>query len=433
MAEGRHAATFASVNAVVRRLEPPPEFIAFPGDEIIGLTTDDEELRRQWRFWLDQEMGWLDRSRTAIYHTTGNHTSYDRASESIFREMLSYLPRNGPSGQEGLTYFVRRGDLLMVFVNTLTLERGGEGRVEFDWLDRILTEHGDARDKLIFGHHPVFQVNGFSGPYQREIGPEDGRSLWGVLVRHRVMAYICSHMLAFDVQVHRGVLQILTAGAGTAHRMPEEIEYLHCLQAALDADGLRYQVLDPEGIVRESLVWPLVLPDSATWTPIPSAIAINSLVDENDRTLVVWRWDGICTGEGGGDPQTLLAGWTSSRGLASLWIGLTGERQQVTVLLSPQPGRSPHRWSGPMILPGRSFSFQIALHPGMGPGGILWRWDERSEWSSLVAASPWGVERLAWPVHWTIGHGQRDHGDCPFRGQDLRLRMHRSPLPRLWD
>ena len=47
-----HEKTFASVNAVVRRLEPPPEFIAFLGDEVAGLTADRSELEAQWRHWL---------------------------------------------------------------------------------------------------------------------------------------------------------------------------------------------------------------------------------------------------------------------------------------------------------------------------------------------------------------------------------------------
>ncbi len=242
-----HEKTFAAVNAVVRRLRPQPEFICFPGDEIVGLTADADELRRQWRYWLDHELAWLDRAAIPFYHTTGNHTTYDDMSEAVFKEMLSHLPRNGPADQQGLSYFVRRGDLLMVFVHTLWSGLGGEGRVETVWLDQTLADHADARHKLVFGHHPVFPVNGFSGPYQREIGPEDGEAFWRILVRHGVLAYVCSHILAFDVQVHDGVLQILTAGAGTAHRMPEEIEYLHCVQAALDGRGLRYQVLDTEG------------------------------------------------------------------------------------------------------------------------------------------------------------------------------------------
>ena len=68
------------------------------------------------------------------------------------------------------------------------------------------------------------------------------------------LAYLCSHILAFDVQVHDGVLQILSAGAGTAQRMPEGVEYLHAVQLALDAEGLRYQVLDQAGAVREELI-----------------------------------------------------------------------------------------------------------------------------------------------------------------------------------
>ena len=140
--------------------------------------------------------------------------------------------------------------------------------MEATWLDRTLSEQADARYKLVLGHHPVHPVNGFSGPYQREVGPEDGRAFWQVLVRHQVLAYVCSHILAFDVQVHDGVLQILTAGAGTAHRMPEGIEYLHAVQVVLDAGGLRYQVLDTAGQVREWLIWPLALPPVATWASL---------------------------------------------------------------------------------------------------------------------------------------------------------------------
>lgn len=51
-----HEVTFASVNAIVRRLAPQPGFILFPGDEIIGLSPHPETLRGQWRHWLDVEM-----------------------------------------------------------------------------------------------------------------------------------------------------------------------------------------------------------------------------------------------------------------------------------------------------------------------------------------------------------------------------------------
>src|SRR3546814_3940631 len=88
-------------------------------------------------------------------------------SERVFAEVMAHLPRNGPPGQEGLSYWVRRGDLLMVFVHTLWSGLGGEGHVETEWLDATLAAHADARTKLVIGHHPVFPVNGFGGAFQR--------------------------------------------------------------------------------------------------------------------------------------------------------------------------------------------------------------------------------------------------------------------------
>jgi hypothetical protein len=86
---GPHEQTLASVNAIIRRLTPQPEFIIFPGDEIVGLTADPQELRRQWRYWLEREMGWIDRQSIPVCHTTGNHTVYNKIGEVIFCEALN--------------------------------------------------------------------------------------------------------------------------------------------------------------------------------------------------------------------------------------------------------------------------------------------------------------------------------------------------------
>lgn len=428
-----HESTFAAVNRVVARLRPQPEFICFPGDEIQGLTADDDALRAQWRHWLGREMAWLDRVAIPLYHTTGNHTTYDAASEAIFREMLAHLPRNGPPGQEGLAYAVRRDDLLLVFVNTLWSGRGGEGRVEADWLDRTLADHADARYKLVLGHHPVFSINGFSGPFQRDIAPEDGRAFWRVLVRHGVLAYLCSHILAFDVQARAGVLQILTAGAGTAHRMPEGQEYLHSVQLAVDSAGLRYQVLDTAGQIREWLSWPPSLPPADGWRALPAGEQAAPLPaapadDATAARLVAWRFRGTCPPAGAGDSQTLLCGWNDDGGLAYPWIGLLGAEQRLGVLLGFAPGRSPYLWHGPTLAPGEPFDVQVAIHTGMGPGGILWRSGDGAPWSSLDCASPRGGEALPWPARWAVGHERRGPGDRPFRGTGLRATWHATDL-----
>ncbi len=416
---------FANVNAVIERLRPQPQFICFPGDQIIGLTNDEEVLRSQWQYWHEKELAWLDKS-TPLYHTTGNHTAYDVVSEKVFGEVLAHLPRNGPPGQEGLTYFVRRDDLLLVFVNTMWSGLGGEGHVETKWLDQTLSSHADARFKLVIGHHPVHPVNGCSSPYALEIEPENGREFWRVLLKHKVMAYVCSHLLTFDVQVHEGILQILTAGAGRAPRS------LHCLQATLDTHGLRYQALDTDGRIRNWLEWPLSIPSSDTWKPFSSSGSslVFAGIDGGDATanLVVWRFSGTSATAGDGDAQTLLCGWDNLSKPAPFWIGLIGRERRLCILISPAPGRSPVYWHGPMLQPDESFEIQIAMHTGMGPGGMLWRWNDREAWSSLASASSWGPECITWPSSWSVGHDQRGVTDRPFRGNDFDIACHAQHL-----
>ena len=96
-------ATFALINAIIARLEPAPQFICFPGDEIRGLTADESELHRQWDYWFHHEMAWLDREKIPLYHTTGNHTAYDALSDKVYREVMAHLPHNGPPEQKSLS------------------------------------------------------------------------------------------------------------------------------------------------------------------------------------------------------------------------------------------------------------------------------------------------------------------------------------------
>ncbi len=417
-----HEGTFRQVNTVIRALERAPQFICFTGDEIMGLTSDADGLRRQWDHFFQREMVWLDRDTIPLYHTTGNHTVYDSESEDVFREVMAHLPQNGPADQRSLSYFVRRGDLLMIFVNTLWSGTGGEGTLETEWLESTLTQHSDVKDKLVFGHHPVWAVNGYAGDYQRNIEFHSGRRFWDILVQHGVLAYVCSHILAFDVQVHDGVLQICSAGAGTAHRMPEDVEYLHVIQAALDDRGLRYQVLDRAGAVREWLSWDVPLPPSARWTNFDQqsaqALPADCLQIVDRATLIVWEIVGRLLPDEDRQPQTLLCAHAEDSALPPLWLGISGVRNQLTLLLSPQANRSPHRWQGPMLPTHQPFRIQFGIHSGMGPGGLMWRWHDDDPWSSMIGASAWGAERLHWPRDWTPGD---DRGTL---ASPLSLRWH---------
>jgi hypothetical protein len=418
---GIHEDTFAQVNRIAASLTPKPEFILFPGDEIVGLTGDPEALRRQWRYWADVEMKWQKDAKIPLYLTTGNHTVYDDMSESVFREVLSQVPQNGPRGQGGLSYAVRRGDLLLACLNTVWSGLGGEGHVETDWISDVLHEHRDAAFKLVVGHHPIHAVNGYTAPCQHIVSPDLGAQLWAIFRDNGVLAYVAAHILAFDAQVHDGVLQLTTAGGGAKHRMPEGAEYLHCVQAALDAQGLQYQVLDVDGQVREGLRWPVVLP-RGPWSGLSTGAPVRAgLVSGTPQAPVfLWRVAGRAAADGTAE-QTLLSA-TDPDGLPALWIGLRGPQQTLTVTLkNPVPGRTRGYWQGPDVRPGSEFEFQVMVHADMGPGGVLYRLGDGGPWSSLRSSSPWGAERLALPDHLTIGHAGAGAADRPFLGQHLSV------------
>lgn len=414
-----HEKTHARINAVVARLDPPPEFIIFPGDEVIGLVLDEKSLRQQWRHWFDVEMAWLNRSSTPIFHSTGNHTTYDRMSERVFADVMSHLPRNGPADQEGLAYFVRRGDLLLVFIHTLWSSMGGEGHIETDWLQQVLSHHADARWKFVVGHHPAFPVNGFVGSYQRTIGDEYVPIFWHILRDNGVLAYLCSHILAFDVQCHEGVLQITSAGAGTAHRMPENIEYLHAVQMVIDDEGLRYQVLDDDGTARESLTWPPPSPSQR----VNLKPGIQSVPWKQGRSpdLVHLKIKGVARIVELGLRQTIFAAIHDQSSEIPLWIGFIGASMQLAVILQPIAGRSPHYWFGPCVHDNQPFEFEVLLHRHMGPGGILWRSEATTDWSSFSGSSAWGIERLEWPFGCGVGTTSTD--DITFQGDNLQLAL----------
>ncbi len=411
-----HEENFRQVNQVIAALERAPQFICFPGDEIMGLTNNRDRLRRQWSYFFETELSWLDRDAVPVYHSSGNHTVYNRMSEAVFRETMAHLPQNGPPDQRSLSYFVRRGDLLMIFVNTLWTGTGGEGTLETAWLQETLERNADAKHKLVFGHHPVWTVNGYAGAYQRNLERDQGRRLWDALTRHGALAYVCSHILAFDAQVHSGVLQICSAGAGAAHRMPPEDEYLHIVQVALDHIGLRYQVLDRAGQAREWLSWPWRLPASNSWAPFNSAAARSLPVDCLQRLdkarLIVWEIEGELPAIQADAPRMILRADAQDDALPWFWLGAAGGDNRLTALLKPWANRSPHRWTGPPLPQGRVFSIQFALHSGMGPGGLLWRWSDEDAWSSMIGASAWGAERIPWSHRWRLGENLRLRWHC---------------------
>ena len=429
---GPNARNLQAVNSVVSRISPPPEFISFPGDAIGGYTDDYTELRRQWDYWLGTEMAWLRGRDLPLYQSTSNHNTYDAGSEQVFREVHPDLPQNGPTSQQGLAYYIRKGNLLYVS----THQPDQKQLIDYDWLRRVLTEHADCRFKFVTGHFPVFPVNGYLAWPNWCFPPEQRRPFWDILVEHKVDAYLASHIIAFDVQAHDGILQILSGGAGTNHGpggfMPGTSEYLHAVQVAIDNQGLRYRVRDDQGRVREQLSWPLEHPAVKDWREldVPQASDTLSAVDWS-KEVVALRISGRFQRERPHqEDQTILCGIDFSEGVEPVWIGIDGDSGRLVVRIVPLSGYGWQVWMGPKLKVGDSFDFQLAFHPDMGPGGVLYRQQETDAWSTLESTSCKGTESLKPPVRWAVGHSQSGAEDRRFVGGDLNIRFIHQARPK---
>lgn len=400
-----HANTLSKINTLIEEKAEEIDFVIFPGDEIIGLTNNEKKLRDQWDYWLNEEMKYISKYKIPLYNCSGNHTVYNKISLSIFQEKLSHLPQNGPTNLKGVSYYVKYQDLLMVFIDTMGNNIGGEGRVETEWLNGILSKD-NSKYKFVIGHHPIFPTNGFSGDFQRTVEIENGKKFWNVLKENKVFGYVCSHLLAYDVQVHNGVLQIMTAGAGTQYRMPPETEYHHYLNCVINKDGLAYSVIDESGATREKLAWPIEIQDNK-WTYLQP---INSTLKELDnwnklpsKDILLLRINlhPIKTNQ---LSRTILYGFEQVDEMPLIWIGLTGKENKLTIYLSRDIGRSPMHWYGPNLSENKEVNFDIAFHNNMGPGGLLWKWKDSSKWTSLTSSTAMGIDKVKWPTKWHIQH-----------------------------
>ena len=180
--------------------------------------------------------------------------------------------------------------------------------------------------------------------------------------------------------------------------MPEGVEHLHAVQIAVDNAGLRYQVLDDQGSVREKLAWPRS--DLPHGISLKSGFQPSSWLRGTALDLVQLRLKCIAQLAGRGERQSLFAARDAQTGKMPLWIGLIGKEMQLTANLQPTAGHSRHHWLGPSLQDQQPFDIEILLHQGMGPGGILWR---SPAWSSFQGISAWGLERLEWPDSCLVG------------------------------
>ena len=427
---------FSQLTTTIGNLELSPDFILSTGDDIYGNTENLDELRSQWEHVLRLTRRHLG-EQLPFYTSPSNHNIQGPAHVQAWKERFGYLPQNGAPGQTGLSYSLRRGNLLLVATHQSDPQHGGHANVEVEWLEKTLGENSDADYKVVFGHYPAIAVNGLRvAPLSRLVQPDRDR-FWAVLVKHNVDLYLCGHIQSFDGRVADGIMQVCSAGACNGSRPPDS-EYQHLALVTLNKGKIYVESVDSNGKIREWFSWPFA--DVLTWKPFDPK-ALNESLDQlrppssiygmTDRRLLAFRIHGRQLEDQPGSPKTLVSGHKVWQQTETIWIGLEGFPSRLTVRLQPRHYFWQQVWTGPEVRPKDPFHFEVMLDSGLGPGGILWRSvadPAKVKWTSFESACSSGIDQLRWPEVWQTGVGMLADDDRLFKGElKLDYAVQRSP------
>jgi len=223
-----------------------PDLVVFPGDLVTGhVKPRAHQLQLEtFRGLVRRHLGELP-----FYALLGNHESGTAAHIRLFRQTFP-APQNGPRGYRGLTYFVRRGGVLLVMLTTdLVGELGMISDRQMAWLERTLAANSDAAHIYVFGHHPAFPAGKHVGMSLDQY-PERRDRFWALLRKHRVDAYFCGHEHLYNMTVRQGIYQFILGSAGAKLYRGFGGEFHH--YAVVDVEGAmtRVTVKDETGKVR---------------------------------------------------------------------------------------------------------------------------------------------------------------------------------------
>lgn len=108
----------------------------------------------------------------------------EKAFLNAFTE--SYIPKNGPAGENGLTYSFTHKNAFIIGLDQFTV---GQHKINQDWLDKQLATNKNQHI-FIFGHEPAFETNHADNLsyYQKERD-----QFWDSIGKAGARIYFCGH------------------------------------------------------------------------------------------------------------------------------------------------------------------------------------------------------------------------------------------------
>ena len=302
-ASGQYGVNTSAVKAVCAELtKRSAAFVLAPGDFICGNVSwyneegDPPENTVQYQSFLNaagsQGVGLPGSGKPCLlFPVRGNHECYhdiktpDSLRKMWKEEMGATLPKNGPDGEEGLTYRFTWGNALFLGIDEYDhagpSEKTGIG-VNQPWVQKSLDENPGSEHLFVFGHTPAFAAHHSDCLAENE-GERDAflRSLYG-----RGGVYFCGHdhfyaraevpVVASDGKMIQGYVQQIITPSGAPfltgnrvdnHKWNGIYEDPRVIPASYMDNTLGFQLVTVEGsVVTVSFMG---TQDASTWVRNP--------------------------------------------------------------------------------------------------------------------------------------------------------------------
>lgn len=157
-----------------------------------------------------------------VYVAPGDHEYGDDGGLKIgpiaraFGEQFTRLmgmPKNGPANHVGRTFSVRKGNLLVITLDTF--EDEGErfgytvGDEQLTWLEKTFEANTDAEFIIVQGHLPIIGPVRSKNSSASMLDEGADSKLWKLMAKHGVDVYLCGEHHRITVKKQDGIWQIV--------------------------------------------------------------------------------------------------------------------------------------------------------------------------------------------------------------------------------
>lgn len=199
-----------------------PDFTLCAGDIMDARWYKPELVKKKTQeYWGGYMKRFNDRDMT-VYVAPGDHEYGDdkgltmgdisRVFGDQFTNILD-MPKNGPKNHLGRAYYVRKGNLLVITLDTF--EDAGKrfeytvGDEQLAWMEKVLVEHKDAEFVIVQGHLPIVGPVKSKNSSASMMKGGTNNKLWKLMVNYGVDVYLCGEHHRITVHYHQGIWQVV--------------------------------------------------------------------------------------------------------------------------------------------------------------------------------------------------------------------------------